>query len=139
MNYQYGKVRLGKGGIPVGGSDNSKLWLVFSASENPVQLIAGSYWAGDSGENYGLVMFPPGVPEGANGTATITGAMGAVTINFQMAGGETAVTPAAVWPGQKTAGASPPVVPPFWSLYVLPVSGASAANFEVRLMGMDLI
>ena len=69
------------------GSDQSKLWSVFTAGENPVQLIGGSYWSGDAGEMYGLVMLPPSVPDQPNGTATLTGAMGAITLNFQMGGG----------------------------------------------------
>ena len=86
MYYCYGQVRTAKGSIAAG-TDQSKLWSIFTAGENPVQLIGGSYWSGDAGEMYGLVMLPPSVPNLPNGTATLTGAMGAITLNFQMGGG----------------------------------------------------
>ena len=138
MYYCYGQVRTAKGSIAAG-TDQSKLWSIFTAGENPVQLIGGSYWSGDAGEMYGLVMLPPSVPDQPNGTATLTGAMGAITLNFQMGGGQTATTPLAVWPGQKTAGNTPPIVPPFWSVYAIPFDATSTADFQVRLMGMDLV
>lgn len=136
--YCYGQVRQAKGSIAAG-SDQSKLWSVFTAAENPVQLIGGSYWSGDATESYGLVMLPPSVPAGPNGTATLAGSMGAIAINFQMAGGNTATSPIPMWPGQKTFGGTPPIVPPYWSLYVYPIDAASTADFQVRIMGMDLV
>ena len=138
MYYCYGQIRTSKGSVGAG-SDQSKLWSVFTAGENPVQIIAGSYWSGDAGESYGLVMLAPSSVSGPDGTATLAGSMGAVAINFQMAGGNTQTTPLAIWPGQKTAGNTPPIVPPFWSLYVYPIDGTSTADFQVRLMGMDLV
>jgi len=139
MYYCYGEAQVHKGGIPTGGSDNSKLWIAFTAGKNPVQLIAGTYWSGDAAENYGLVMLPPGVNTSPNGTVTLEGSMGAIMLNFQMAGGSTAASPSAVWPGQKTAGQTPPVVPPFWTVYVVPLTAASAADFQLRLLGMELV
>lgn len=136
--YCYGQVRTSKGSVGAG-SDQSKLWSVFTAGENPVQLIAGSYWSGDATESYGLVMLPPSAVNGPNGTQTLSGSMGAVAINFQMAGGNTATTPIALWPGQKTFGGTPPIVPPFWTLYVYPIDAASTADFQMRIMGMDLV
>jgi hypothetical protein len=138
MYYCYGQIRTSKGSVGAG-SDQSKLWSVFTAGENPVQIIGGSYWSGDAGESYGLLMLAPTSVPGPNGTATLTGSMGAIALNFQMAGGNTQTTPLAIWPGQKTAGNTPPVVPPFWSLYVYPIDGTSTADFQVRLMGMDLV
>jgi len=139
LYYCYGESRVQRGGIPVGGSDNSKLWEVFTAREHPVQIIAGTYWSGDAGENYGLVMIPPGVETGQNGTSTLEGDMGAIMLNSQLIGGYTAASPGPVWPGNKTAGNTPPVVPPFWTVFVLPLDAASAADFQVRLLGMDLV
>lgn len=123
------------------GSDQSKLWRVFTAGENPVQLINGSYWSGDAAESYALCLLPPTFvgSSNPNGTTTIAGNMGAIMLNFQMAGGNTATTPASIWPGLKTFGGPPPVVPPFWSVYVFPFEAASTADFQVRLMGMDLV
>ena len=138
MYYCYGEGRTSKG-VMAAGSDQSKLWSVFTAGDNPVQLIAGSYWSGDAGENYGLVMLGPSAVNGPNGTQTLAGSMGAVALNFQMAGGLTATTPAAVWPGQKTAGNTPPIVPPNWTVWVYPIDGASTADFQVRIMGIDLV
>jgi len=136
--YCYGQVRTAKGAVGAG-SDQSKLWSVFTAGENPVQLMGGSYWSGDAAENYGLVMIGPSAVSGPNGTATLAGSMGAIAINWQMGGGNTAVQPLAIWPGQKTAGNTPPVVPPFWTVYVYPIAAASTADFQVRIMGMDLV
>jgi len=141
IHYQYGEVRSQIGGIPVGGSDNSKLWVAFVAQENPVQLIAGSFWSGDSGEDYSLVALPPGVQTGQNGSTTLTGLMGGICYVQQMNGGSTytAVNPAPIWPARKTAGNTPPILPPFWTLYVLPATAASTADFQVRILGVDLV
>jgi len=141
MHYQYGEFRVSHGSIPVGGSDNSKLWVAFQARENPVQLIAGSFWSGDSGEDYGLVALPPGVETGQNGTTTLTGTMGGIMYMQQLNGGSThtAVNPGIIWPGRKTAGNTPPVLPPHWTLYIIPVTAASTADFQVRILGVDLV
>jgi len=141
MHYQYGTFRSQVGGIPVGGSDNSKLWVAFVARENPVQLINGSFWSGDSGEDYLLIALAPGVETGANGTTTLTGAMGGIMYAAQMNGGSThtQVNPGIIWPARKTAGNTPPILPPFWTLYVLPGTAASAADFQVRILGVDLV
>ena len=137
--YCYGEAIIGKGGIPVGGSDSSKLWLALTAEAYPIQLMAGSYWSGYSGEDYGLVMIPPGVDLTPNGTVTLNGQMGAVMTHSQLAGQNgTAAFPAPIWPGNKTAGGYPPVLPAGWSLCV--VSPTAATNdFQVRVMGMELV
>jgi len=57
----------------------------------------------------------------------------------QLVGGGTATTPYPVWPGQKSFGNVPPTVPPYWSVYVIPLGAASTADFQVRLLGMDLV
>lgn len=139
MHYQYGEFRSQVGGIPVGGSDNSKLWVAFVAEEHPVQLIAGTFWSGDSGEDYGLIALPPGVETGVNGTKTLTGSMGGIMYAAQLNAGHTVVDPGIIWPARKTAGNTPPVLPPFWTLYVIPLTAASTADFQVRILGADLV
>lgn len=139
MHYQYGEWRSQTGGIPVGGSDNSKLWVAFVAQENPVQLIAGSFWSGDSGEDYGLIAIAPGVNTKQNGTATLVGSMGGIMYAAQMNAGHTQADPGIIWPARKTAGNTPPVLPPFWTLYCVPLTAASTADFQVRILGVDLV
>ena len=58
---------------------------------------------------------------------------------FDLVGGATATTPYAIWPAQKTYGNKPPFVPPFWSLYAYPIAATTTADFQIRLMGMDLV
>jgi len=139
MMYVYGEVRSQKGGIPVGGSDNSKLWVAFKAGPNPVQLINGSFWSGDSGEDYGLIALPPGVDTKGNGTTTLTGSMGGIMYAAQLNAGNTAVDPGIIWPARKTAGNTPPILPPGWTLYIVPLTAASAADFQTRILGIDLV
>lgn len=139
MMYVYGEVRSQKGGIGVGGSDNSKLWVAFKAGSNPVQLINGSFWSGDSGEDYGLIALAPGVDTGVNGTVTLTGAMGGIMYAAQLNAGHTAVDPGIIWPARKTAGNTPPILPPDWTLYIFPMTAASTADFQTRILGIDLV
>jgi hypothetical protein len=139
MRYIYGEVRSQTGGIPVGGSDNSKLWVAFKAGDNFVQLINGSFWSGDSGEEYSLIALAPGVNTKVNGTATLSGSMGGIMYVAQLNAGHTQVDPGIIWPGRKTGGNTPPILPPHWTLYVLPVTAASTADFQVRILGVDLV
>lgn len=141
VQYTYGKVRLGKGGIPVGGSDNNKAWPVFQAGENPVQIISGSYRSGDASEFYKLAIAPPDFV--ANGTVTIAGGSQGLTIlNKSLSGGlHTATDPGDPFVDvvMKTSSTKSWIIPPWHQVIVWPFSAASTNDFFVSLLGLDLV
>jgi len=141
VNYTYGKVRLGKGGIPVGGSDNAKAWPVFQAGENPVEIVGGTYRSGDASEYYGLAIVPPDFL--ANGTVTIDGGNQGVIILMSNLVGDvhTDEVPGDVYfntPGKAYRGQNY-IIPPFHQVVCWPNTAASTADFFVSLLGLDLI
>jgi len=141
MYYCYGAVRLAKGGIPAGGSDNNKAWPVFQAGENPVEIISGQYRGGDASEYYAMAIVPPDFL--ANGTTTIAGdGQGVQLLNGVLLGGVHSVeTPGNVYlntPSKAYIGAHF-IIPPYHQVIVWPYSAASANFFTVLLLGMDLV
>jgi len=141
MYYCYGQVRLGKGGIPDGGSDNNKAWPVFQAGENPVEIISGQYRGGDASEFYAMAIVPPDFL--ANGTVTIDGdGQGVQLLNSVLLGGiNSATIPGNVYenPAAKSWVGAHWIIPPFHQVIVWPYIAASANFFTVLLLGMDLV
>jgi len=140
LNYKYGQVRLGKGGIPVGGSDNEKAWPVFQAGENPVEIISGNYRSGDASELYCIGIVPPDFV--ANGTVTIAGGSQGVTVlnNGLIGDIHTAANPGDVFLNvDKYSVARNWIVPPFHQVVCWPITAASANDFFVSLLGLDLV
>ena len=135
-----GNYIIGKGGIPVGGSDNNKLWRVFTAGSKPVLIMTGSFWSGDASEYYELIQVPPG--HNLNGTLGVDDIKGAITIfagNLEGAVG-TLASPEPLF-GHYTRtplGTAGFVLPPEYSIAVQPTSAASAADFGIRIGGFEL-
>jgi len=145
MYYCYGQVRSQKGGIPTGGSDNSKAYGVFTAGEHPVEIIAGTYRSGDANEFYTLAIVPPSFPS-LDGTVTIAGGnQGVIVLNSSLAGGfGTAAAPQSVYGNNgnlkiNLSGAFKWIIPPYHHVVVFPNTAASSADFPVYLLGMDLV
>jgi len=139
MYYCYGELRSQKGGIPVGGSDQSISHLVFAAGENPVKIIAGSYRSGDANEEYNLALVPP---DFVVGTVIAGGNQGTYVLNGQLLGGlYTATKLGNVFQDitTKSQAGKDWIIPPYWQVIVWPASAASAADFRVYLLGMDLV
>ena len=145
MYYCYGQVRSQKGGIPTGGSDNSKAYGVFTAGEHPVEIVAGTYRSGDTNETYVLAIVPPSFPS-LDGTVTIAGGnQGVIALNSFMIGGlGTAANPISVYTSATSTTRDPTfigsnwIIPPYHHVVVFPTA-ASSADFPVYLLGMDLI
>lgn len=142
MYYCYGQVRSQKGGIPSGGSDNSKAWGVFTAGEHPVHIIAGTYRSGDLNESYCLAIVPPSFPS-LDGNTTIAGGLqGVIVLHQSLVGGTfTATNPGNVYVEVPTKSSinNNWIIPPYHHVVVFPISGTSSADFPVYLMGMDLV
>jgi len=146
MYYCYGQVRSQKGGIPTGGSDNSKAYGVFTAGEHPCEIVAGTYRSGDANEKYILAIVPPSF-QSLDGTVTIAGGnQGVIVLNHLMIGGlGTAAAPVSVYSGYTASTREPRlitpnnwIIPPYHHVIVFPTA-ASSADFPVYLLGMDLI
>ena len=139
MYYCYGELRSQKGGIPVGGSDQGVSHHVFTAGENPVKIVAGTYRSGDANETYCLAIVPPGfVP----GTVIAGGNQGVMVLNGQLIGGLfTAVFPGNVFQDitTKSQAGKDWIIPPYWQVIVWPNTAVSAADLRVYLLGMDLV
>jgi hypothetical protein len=138
MNYIYGQVRASKGGIPVGGSDAAYAWGVFTAAENPVEIVAGTYRSGDSGEFYTLAIVPPDFPSLDGNTLIAGGDQGVMALGDVRGGGETIVNPGALYDSSQMAITQRIIVPPFHHVVTF-CSTPSAADFRVYFLGMDLV
>lgn len=133
-----GKWIQSRGGIPVGGSDNNKLWEVFTAGEKGVMIMTGSYWSGDGSEYYELVMCPPNST--LNGTLGVNDIKGTLTIfggNIEGGVGTQAEPEALFGHYTRTSPGAWFYLPPHYSIAVQPVTAASAADFGVRLAGFE--
>ena len=142
MYYCYGQVRSQKGGIPTGGSDNSKAWGVFTAGEHPVEIIAGTYRSGDANEEYCLAIVPPSFPSLDGNTTIAGGTQGVIVLNGQLLGGLfTAIKPGNVYQDitTKSQTGSRWIIPPYHHVVVFPTGATSSSDLPVYLLGMDLI
>lgn len=138
MNYKYGQVRASKGGIPVGGSDAAYAWGVFTAAENPVEIVAGTYRSGDSGEFYTLAIVPPDFPSLAGRTLIAGGDQGVMALGAVRGGDQTSENPGALYSANGYAIYERIIVPPFHHVVVFCLT-PSAVDFRVYFLGMDLI
>jgi len=137
--YNLGKYLQSKGGIPVGGSDNNKLWSVFTAQDKPVLIMAGCYWSGDTSEYYGFAQIPPGFAlDGTLGMADIPGAIVFFSGNIEGAVGTIASPESLFGHYTRTPVGSWFILPPHYSIAVQPVTAASAADFGVRIGGFEI-
>ena len=138
MYYCYGQVRLGKGGIPVGGSDQDKAWGVFTAAENPVEIVAGTYRSGDAGEMYTFAIVPPDFSNLSGQTTIAGGDQGVVALGQVKGAAMTITEPGSIYSSMVPSIQQRIIVPPFHHI-VIWCSTASAADFVVYLLGMDLV
>ena len=142
MYYCYGEIRSQKGGIPTGGADQNQAYGVFTAGENPVEIIAGTYRSGDAGEPYCLAIVPPSFPS-LDGNVTIAGGnQGVIVLSQTLMGGVfTANAPGDVYADISLKAYIPRnwIIPPYHHVVVWPTTANSAADFPVYLLGMDLI
>ena len=142
MYYCYGQTRSQKGGIPTGGADQNQAYGVFTAGENPVEIIGGTFRSGDAGEFYCLAIVPPSFPS-LDGNVTITGGnQGVIVLNQSLIGGVfTAGAPGSIYAdtANKTYYPSNWIIPPYHHVVVWPITANSAADFPVYLLGMDLV
>lgn len=138
MNYCYGQVRLGKGGIPAGGADQYKAYGVFTAAENPVEIVAGQYRSGDLNDDYTVAIVPPDFPN-LSGQTTIDGGNQGVVALFTVKGGkQTATIPGPFYTGLTNSSGARYIIPPFHHVVVW-CEAASTADFKVYFLGMDLV
>jgi len=136
--FKLGKYLQSKGGIPVGGSDNQKLWEVFTARDKPVLFTVGQFWSGDASEYYTLVTVPPGHNlDGTLGMADIPGAIVMLHGNIEGSVG-TIASPFSLFGNWQRSSPTLFIVPPDYSVAVMPVTAASANDFGVRLGGFEL-
>jgi len=138
MNYIYGQVRTSKGGIPVGGADAASAWGVFTAGENPVEILAGTYRSGDSGEFYTFAIVPPDFPSLDGNTAIAGGNQGVIAIGDVRGGDKTIENPGAFYDSNAAGVSVRVIVPPFHHIVIFCLT-PSAVDFVVYFMGMDLI
>jgi len=138
MYYCYGQLRTSKGGIPAGGSDQQVAWGVFTAGENPCEIIAGQYRSGDLNEDYTVAIVPPDFPT-LDGTTLITGGNQGVMALFTVKGGkQTSTIPGIFYSGLTNNAQGKFIIPPYHNVVVW-CETASAADFKVYFMGMDLV
>jgi len=138
MYYCYGQVRLGKGGIPAGGVDQHKAYGIFTAAENPVEIVGGQYRSGDLNEDYTIAIVPPDFPN-LSGQTTIAGGNQGVVALFTVKGGkQTATIPGPMYSGLTNNAQGKFIIPPFHHVVVW-CETASAADFKVYFLGMDLV
>ena len=138
MNYIYGAIRSQKGGIPGGGGDQDKAYGVFTAAEHPVEIIAGTYRSGDSNEMYTLAIVPPDFPNLSGQTSIAGGDQGVYALGQIKGGGMTITEPGSIYSQMTPSIQQRIIVPPFHHVVVW-CSTASAADFRVYFLGMDLI
>ncbi len=137
--FKLGQYLIGKGGIPVGGSDNNKLWQVFTAGDRPVLIMCGHYWSGDASEYYTLNQIPPGFAlNGTLGMTDIPGAIEFFTGNIEGAVGTVASPESLFGHYTRTPVGAWFILPPNYSIAVQPVTAASAADFGVRIGGFEI-
>ena len=131
-----------KGGIPVGGSDNNKLWSVFTARDKPVLITVLQFWSGDASEYYQLVQCPPGFAlDGTLGMADINGSIALTPAGWIVGALGTVAEPRTLQPDDPGRGgivAWNAIIPPDYSIAVQPVTAASAADFGVRVGGFEI-
>jgi len=139
-----GKYIQAKGGIPVGGSDNNKLWECFTAGDKPVLITILQYWSGDASEYYQLVQVPPGKNlNGTLGMADINGSICITSGGLNIVGGiGTVAEPLNL---QATVAVDRVgmqmfyyLLPPNYAIAVQPITAASSADFGVRIGGFEL-
>lgn len=133
-----GNYRQSIGGVAAG-SDNQKLWRVFTAGSNPVLITAAQFYGGDASEYYTLVQVPP---SGGNldGTLTMSDVPGAIVVTYGNIEGAAASedSPQSLFNSfqrQTTVGL---YLPPYYALAVMPVTAASTAAFVVTVGGFEL-
>ena len=140
--YKLGEYLQSKGGIPVGGSDNNKLWSVFTARDKPILVTVLQYWSGDASEFYQLVQCPPGFAlDGTLGCADIVGSIALMSPAFMEGATGTVAEPytlQAADAGRSGFVAMSFILPPDYSIAVQPVTAASAADFGVRIGGFEI-
>lgn len=141
--FSLGIYRQSKGGIPVGGSDNNKLWEVFTAEDKPVMVTQAQFWSGDASEYYQLVQVPPGFAlNGTLGMADINGSIAMTPAGWMVGALGTVAEPRTLQaddPGRGgIQGFAFFILPPNYSIAVQPVTAASAADFGVRVGGFEL-
>lgn len=142
--YSLGNYIQAKGGIPVGGSDNNKLWECFTAEDKPILITVLQYWSGDASEYYQLVQVPPGrALDGTLGMAEINGAIVITSGGANIAGGLGTV--AAPYNLQATVAVDRVgmqsfsfILPPYYSIAVQAITAASSADFGVRIGGFEI-
>ena len=133
----YGKYRQSIGGVPAGG-DQSKLSGVFTAMDKPMLITAAQFYGGDASEYYTIVQIPPGAGF-LDATLTMSDIPGAIVVTYgNIEGGGTEDSPQSflnAFQSQSTLGW---LLPPYYSLAVMPVTAASTAAFVGTMGGFEL-
>ena len=139
--YKLGKFVQSKGGIPVGGGEVNKLWTCFQASDKPVVVMYGNVNSGDSNEYYKLILCPPNTLNGSNNgnlnVGQVNGALVFLAQNVRVGTG-TVNEPNSIFPETNTGSPSWPVIPPYWTLAVMPETALSSNDLNIRIGGFEI-
>jgi hypothetical protein len=136
--YCYGQARLSKGRV-VAGTDQNILSIIFTAGENPVEILSGRYQNGDASESYALAIVPPNTVSDGD---TIDANTGYTVFNKALIGGTyTALVPGDIYEGVEARvfiGRNI-VIPPWYSLIAWPITANTTNGLEIWVQGIDLV
>ena len=139
--FKLGKYRQNTGGVAAG-ADQDKCWRVFEAEDKPMLITALSYYGGDASEYYYFAQVPPGTSLSGNpdGTQTLTNLEGAIAVGIGNIEGATGTqnAPFTFWGNWQRSSGQYWILPPFYTLVVLPVTAASTAAFTVWMGGFEI-
>lgn len=131
-----GRWMQGKGGIPTTGSDQYILFRVFQNQEKPFMIQNINYHSGDAGDKYQLYVAPPSAK--LDGTETVLDLKGSYGINTTLLGAAGTLQDPRIVPTQQGSGFPMALIPPYWSIAVCDLTGASAADFKVQIGGYEI-
>jgi len=140
LYYCYGQVRSQNGSSPTAFDPNFG-FTIFTASECPVEIVAGSYYGGVADKYYHVGIVPPQFSSGD----VIDSGSGYNQIARIINTGSAASTPFTenlqgniMQPERLTASNTKWIVPPYHSV-VVSVQEPTTGVFTVNLLGMDLV
>ena len=136
-----GKYRQSTGAVAAG-SDQDKVYRVFEAEDKPMMITALSYYGGDASEYYTFAQVPPGttLAGSPNGTLELGDLPGAIVLGMGNIEGATGTVeaPFAFWGNWQRSSGAYWILPPYYTIVVLPVTAASTAEFTVWMGGFEL-
>lgn len=151
MYYCYGQIRSQAGSIPAS-TDTAQAYRVFTAGENPVQIVGGSYFGGDGGEAMSLYLAPPdfisdgsvdvGTDGQINGLVTLTNSLVGGTYNGARRGNVYQTNnrfDSSVPKGYSTSTPNFWIIPPYYQVVCATNTANNSTQVTVVLIGMDLI